>query len=123
MIINLCMLEYLLRFFENIENVKSSKFALKNEDSPMQTTNRVFDDIAKLFIGLIGLGKGLKTDLTQHILKRAERYATQMDLVTRQEFEVFAEVAQNAKLQSEALEERISRLEEDCKKVDNDSKV
>ncbi|MBL0941968.1 MAG: accessory factor UbiK family protein [Alphaproteobacteria bacterium] len=85
----------------------------------MQTTNRLFDDFSKLFTGIIGIGKGLKTDLAQSVLRHAERYATKMHLVTRQEFEVFADVAQNARLKSENLEERISTLEEKIKKADN----
>jgi BMFP domain-containing protein YqiC len=89
----------------------------------MQTTNRLFEDMAKLFVGVIGLGKGLKTNLAQHVLNRAEDYAMRMNLVNRQEFEIFVDVAQNARLQSEKLEERISTLEENFKKADNSSEV
>lgn len=77
----------------------------------MQTTNRFLDDIAKLAMGLLSVGKGLKDGLKERALSRAEGCAAKLDLVTREEFEVFRDVAQQARLQSEQLDARVTKLE------------
>ena len=77
----------------------------------MQTKNRFLDDGAKLVMGLLKVGQGVKNHLRDRVLNHAERYVIKMELVNRQEFEIVREIAQEARIQSETLNERVNMLE------------
>jgi hypothetical protein len=77
----------------------------------MQTKSRLFDDIAKLGSGVVSLVLGVKDELKKRTRLRAEHIARELDLVTRDEFNVTRDVAQAAREHSLDLEKRVAKLE------------
>ena len=82
----------------------------------MQTTNRILDDIAKLGMGLFGIAVGVKDDLKHRSALKFGQYARDMDLVTREEFEVVREMAQQARMQVDELEAELRKVKAENKK-------
>ena len=83
-----------------------------------QTSNRFFDDLAKLVTDAAGMAQGMAKEVETAVKSRAEGFAADMDLVKREDFEVVREMAQKAREENErltarlaALEERLARLE------------
>lgn len=63
----------------------------------MQTKHRIFDDLAKVGMGLLGLGLEVRQDLKRKVRVRLERRAAEFGFVTREEFEVVKAMAQKAR--------------------------
>ena len=77
----------------------------------MQTDNPFLDDLAKLATGAAGTLHGVKQELEATVKAKVERIAADMDLVSREEFEVVKEMAQKARVENEVLIARIAELE------------
>ena len=77
----------------------------------MQTSNRFFDDLAKMAGGAASALVGVKQELDAMIRQRLERAVASLDLVTRDEFEAVRALATNARAAQERLEQRIAALE------------
>lgn len=77
----------------------------------MQSQNRIFDEIAKLMTSAAGAAKGLREEVETLVRAQAERMISQMDLVTREEFDVVKAMAARARQDTEKLEARIAALE------------
>jgi BMFP domain-containing protein YqiC len=77
----------------------------------MQSQNRILDEIAKLVTSAAGAAKGVRDEIETLIRTQAERMIDQMDLVTREEFDVVKAMAARARSDSEKLEKRIAALE------------
>ena len=77
----------------------------------MQTTGRLFDDIAKLTGGAMGALGGVKQEAEAAIRQRLERILSDMDLVPRDEFDAMADVARAAREEQEALTKKVAALE------------
>ncbi len=67
----------------------------------MQTKHRIFDDLAKVGMGLLGLGMEIRQDVKRKFRTRLERRAAEFGFVTREEFEVVKAMAQKARQDSE----------------------
>lgn len=76
-----------------------------------QTTNRIFDDFAKIMTDAAGAAEGMKTEAQNLFKSQAERFLRDMDVVAREDFEAVKAMAQTAREQNEALEKRIVALE------------
>ncbi len=76
-----------------------------------QTTNRIFDDFAKLMTDAAGAADGMKKEVESVMKSQAERFMQGMDVVKREEFEVVKAMAEKARLENERLEARIKVLE------------
>lgn len=76
-----------------------------------QTTNRIFDDFAKLMTDAAGAADGMKREAETMIKGQAERFLREMDVVTREDFEAVKAMAQKAREENEALSKRIADLE------------
>lgn len=76
-----------------------------------QTTNRIFDDFAKMMTDAAGAAEGMKTEAQNLFKSQAERFLRDMDVVGREDFEAVKAMAQKAREQNEALEKRIAALE------------
>ncbi len=76
-----------------------------------QTTNRIFDDFAKLMTDAAGAADGMKKEVEIIMKGQAERFMQGMDVVKREEFEVVKAMAEKARLENERLEARIKILE------------
>lgn len=77
----------------------------------MQTTGRLFDDIARVASGAAGALSGVREEVEALVKHRLERMMADMDLVPRDEFEAVKEVAATARAEQEGLETRVAALE------------
>ncbi len=77
----------------------------------MQTTNRLFDDIAKVANGAVSTLNGMKGEIETMIRHRVERIMCDADMVPRDEFEAVKAMAAEARAGQEALEKRVKALE------------
>lgn len=78
----------------------------------MQTENRLFDDLARVASGAINTLGGLREEIELRVKERLERFAGEMDLVSREEFDAVKAMAAKARADQEALLARVASLEE-----------
>ena len=76
-----------------------------------QTSNRFFDEIARLMNDAAGVAQGLRREVETLFRSQAERWLADLDLVKREEFEAVREMAKLAREENEALKARIAALE------------
>ena len=76
-----------------------------------QTSNRFFDDFAKLMTDAAGAADGMKKEAETMFKGQAERFLRDMDVVKRDEFEAVKAMAQKAREENDALSQRIAALE------------
>jgi BMFP domain-containing protein YqiC len=81
-----------------------------------QTTNRLFDDFAKLMTDAAGAAEGVRRETEALIRAQAEKFLRDMNVVTREEFEAVKEMAQKARQENEALAARLATLEAEVAK-------
>ncbi len=77
---------------------------------------KIFDDLAGVAGGAISVLAGLREEMASMTKARVEEALRRLDLVRREEFEAMAELARRAKMQADALEQRLAALEEASKK-------
>ncbi len=77
----------------------------------MQTSNRLFDDIAKVANGAVSTFSGMKGEIEALVRQQIEKLLVNADLVARDEFEAVKAVAAEARIQQEKLEVRLAKLE------------
>ena len=77
----------------------------------MQTENRLFDDIVKMFNGAAGTIAGVARETDASARSRAREWIGGLDFVSRDEFEVVKAMAVAAREQNDVLEARIAALE------------
>jgi BMFP domain-containing protein YqiC len=76
-----------------------------------QTTNRFFDEVARLMNDAAGVAQGVKREFDTMFKTQAERWLRDLDLVKREEFEAVKDMARLAREENEALKARIAALE------------
>lgn len=76
-----------------------------------QTTNRFFDDVARLMNDAAGVAQGIRREFDTMFKTQAERWLRDLDLVKREEFEAVKDMARLAREENEALRNRIAALE------------
>jgi len=76
-----------------------------------QTSNRFFDEIARLMNDATGAAQGVKREVETVIRTQAERILRDLDLVKREEFDAVKDMARLAREENEALKARIEALE------------
>ncbi|MCF6214621.1 MAG: accessory factor UbiK family protein [Emcibacter sp.] len=77
----------------------------------MQTDNKFFDDLAKLGQSAAGTLHGVKGEFEAMFRARLDYILKDMDLVTREEFEVVRDMAKEARAENELLVRRITEIE------------
>ncbi len=77
----------------------------------MQRTSGLFDDMARLMTGAIGVAAGVQEEAKTFMRAQAERVAADMDLVGRDEFEAVKALAAQAQEEADTLKERVAALE------------
>lgn len=77
----------------------------------MQVENKLFDDLARVASGAMGALSGIRGEVEGQIRQQFERVLSQMDVVSREEFEAVKAVAAEARARQEALEEKLAALE------------
>ena len=76
-----------------------------------QTSNRLFDEMARLMSDAAGVAQGVKREAENVWRTQMERMVADLDLVKREEFDVVKEMASQARTENEALKKRIAELE------------
>lgn len=76
-----------------------------------QTTNRFFDEMARLMNDAAGVASGVRREFETLFRSQAERILRDLDVVRREEFEAVKETARLAREENEALKARIAVLE------------
>ena len=76
-----------------------------------QTTNKLFDDFAKLMTDAAGAAEGVRRETETLMRAQVEKFLRDMNVVTREDFEVVREMAQKARQENEALAARVAALE------------
>ena len=77
----------------------------------MQTQSSVFDDLARLMTGAMSMAQGASSEVKSYLRGQADRFAAEMDLVSRDEFEAVKALAASARAEADALAERVAALE------------
>ena len=76
-----------------------------------QTTNRFFDEVARLMNDAAGVAQGVRREFDTLFRTQAERILGELDVVKREEFEAVKEMARLAREENETLKARIEALE------------
>jgi len=77
----------------------------------MQTQSSVFDDLARLMTGAMGMAQGAGDEAKNFMRAQADRFVAEMDLVGRDEFEAVKQLASEARAETAALRARVAALE------------
>jgi BMFP domain-containing protein YqiC len=77
----------------------------------MQSQSSVFDDLAKLMTGAMGMAQGMQDEAKSFMRSHADRFIAEMDLVSREEFEAVKQMAADARAEADALKARLAALE------------
>jgi len=78
-----------------------------------QTTNRLFDEFAKLMTDATGAAQGMRGELDNLIRSQAEKVLRDLDVVQREEFDAMKAMAVKAREENAHLEKRIAELEQE----------
>jgi BMFP domain-containing protein YqiC len=76
-----------------------------------QTSNRFFDEMARLMNDAAGVAQGVRREFDTLLRTQAERILRELSVVQREEFEAVKEMARLAREENEALKARIEALE------------
>ncbi|HDZ80593.1 MAG TPA: accessory factor UbiK family protein [Roseobacter sp.] len=77
----------------------------------MQTRNKIFDDISQMMTNAMGVAQGAKTEAETAMKGMLDRWLSDRDFVTREEFDAVRAMAQKAREENEALKARLAALE------------
>ena len=83
----------------------------------VQTTNRFFDEVARLMNDAAGVAQGVRREFETLFRNQAERFLRDLDVVKREEFEAVKDMARIAREENEALKARIAALEATAKET------
>ena len=76
-----------------------------------QTSNRFFDEVARLMNDAAGVAQGIKREVDTMFKTQAEKWLRDLDLVKREEFEAVKDMARLAREENEVLRTRLAALE------------
>ncbi|NNC00833.1 accessory factor UbiK family protein [Corallococcus exiguus] len=77
-----------------------------------QTSNRIFDEIARLATDAAGAAQGVKREVETVAKAQIERLIKDMDVATREEVEVLRDMVTALREENEQLAVRLKALEE-----------
>lgn len=77
----------------------------------MQVDNRLLDDLARVASGAFGALSGVRGEVEARLKHQFERILSEMDMVSREEFDAVKAIAAKARMEQEALEKRVAALE------------
>jgi len=77
----------------------------------VQTTNRFFDEVARLMNDAAGVAQGVRREAETLFRTQAERILRELAVVHREEFEAVKGMARLAREENEALRARVAALE------------
>ncbi|MCB1500689.1 MAG: accessory factor UbiK family protein [Bauldia sp.] len=76
-----------------------------------QTSNRLYDEFARLMTDAANVAQGVRREATTAFRSQADRIVTELDLVRREDFDAVREMASRARAENEKLAERVAALE------------
>ena len=76
-----------------------------------QTSNRIFDEMARLMNDAAGVAQGVRREVDTLVRTQAEKMLRDLDVVSREEFEAVKVMARLAREENEALKARLDALE------------
>ncbi|MEL7029244.1 MAG: accessory factor UbiK family protein [Pseudomonadota bacterium] len=76
----------------------------------MQTRNPFLDQIGRLMTDAAGAAQGVREEVDTLVRRQVERFIADMDLVSREEFDVAKELAAVARSDAEALRAEVAEL-------------
>ena len=76
-----------------------------------QTSNRIFDEMARLMNDAAGVASGVRREFDTLFKTQAEKILRDLDVVQREDFEAVKDMAVLAREENEALKNRIEALE------------
>jgi BMFP domain-containing protein YqiC len=76
-----------------------------------QTSNRFFDEMARLMNDAASVAQGVKREAENAFRSQIERFVADLDLVKREDFEVVRDMASRARTENEELKQRVAELE------------
>ena len=77
----------------------------------VQTTNRFFDEVARLMNDAAGVAQGVRREFETLFRSQAERILRELAVVQREDFEAVKDMARLAREENEAAKIRIAMLE------------
>ncbi len=77
----------------------------------MQTRNKFFDDVSQMMTNAMGVAQGAKEEAETAFKGMMDRWLSDRDFVTREEFDAVRAMAQKAREENEALKARLDALE------------
>ena len=76
----------------------------------MPTNSKLIDDFARVTTGMLGVAAGVRSEAEAMVKARLQDLLADMDLVTREEFEIARAMAAKARDEQEALSDRLTEL-------------
>jgi BMFP domain-containing protein YqiC len=89
----------------------------------VQTTNRFFDEVARLMNDAAGVAQGVRREFETLFRNQAERFLRDLDVVKREEFDAVKDMARIAREENEALKGRIAAVEATVKELAKNAKA
>ncbi|MEO1089991.1 MAG: accessory factor UbiK family protein [Pseudomonadota bacterium] len=77
----------------------------------MQTRNRLLDDLARVASGAVTTLGGVREEVENRVRERLERFANDIELVTREDFEAVKAMAVKAREEQLDLGDKLAALE------------
>ncbi len=81
----------------------------------MQNRSGPLDDITNLFTNAVGAVKGVGDEVKAMGRSQAERMVADLDLITRDEFEVLKMMMEKIQAENESLKTKVIKLEKEVK--------
>lgn len=81
----------------------------------MQSRNKLLDDLARVASGAAGTVAGIRDEVETVVRQRIEAVLSELNLVTRDEFDAVKAMASKARAEQEKLEKRVAELEAGAK--------
>lgn len=76
-----------------------------------QTSNKFFDEMARLMNDASGVAQGVRREVETLVRSQGEKILREMDVVRREEFEAVQEMARLAREENDALKARVAAIE------------
>ena len=77
----------------------------------MTAENKIFDDVSRLATSALGVAQNVREEVETLVRQRLERAISELDVVSREEFDTVWAMAQEARTENEELRARIEALE------------
>ena len=76
-----------------------------------QTSNKFFDEIARLMNDAAGVAQGVRREFETLMRTQGEKILREMDVVRREDFEAVKDMARLAREENDALKARVAAIE------------